>query len=80
MEIEKSASVRKAVSVDAALYFEWANDAEVRANSFQTAPIEWNNHVQWFQATIESTTNALYVYCVNGIPAGQIRLKLDDSN
>jgi spore coat polysaccharide biosynthesis predicted glycosyltransferase SpsG/RimJ/RimL family protein N-acetyltransferase len=79
LEIEKSASVRKAVSVDAALYFEWANDAEVRANSFQTEPIEWNNHMPWFQATIESTTNALYLYSVNGIPAGQMRLKLDGS-
>jgi L-amino acid N-acyltransferase YncA len=79
LEIEKSASVRKAVLGDAALYFEWANDAEVRANSFQTEPIEWNNHMQWFQATIESTTNALYLYSVNGIPAGQMRLKLDGS-
>jgi len=79
LEIEKSISVRRANVNDADLYFQWANDADVRANSFQSAPIKWNTHLEWFQAIIKSTENALYLYSVHEVPAGQIRLKMEGS-
>jgi UDP-2,4-diacetamido-2,4,6-trideoxy-beta-L-altropyranose hydrolase len=80
LEIEKSISVRTADANDAELYFQWANDADVRANSFQSEPIQWNTHLQWLQETLKSSKNALYLYSIHEIPAGQIRLKIEGSN
>lgn len=78
LEIEKNASIRCATKEDAELYFQWANDPDVRANSYQTADINWNDHVKWFAATLASPENALYLYSISDKPAGQIRLKMTE--
>jgi UDP-2,4-diacetamido-2,4,6-trideoxy-beta-L-altropyranose hydrolase len=79
LEIAKNASVRRASPADAELYFRWANDPEVRANSYQSEPIEWANHVRWFETTLAQKSAALYLYIINGEPAGQIRLNIEES-
>jgi UDP-2,4-diacetamido-2,4,6-trideoxy-beta-L-altropyranose hydrolase len=80
LEIAKNIRVRKALHTDSRLYFQWANDAQVRANSYQTAPIEWDTHEQWFNATVGSPSHALYLYSMSDIPAGQIRLRIEETN
>jgi UDP-2,4-diacetamido-2,4,6-trideoxy-beta-L-altropyranose hydrolase len=78
LEIEKNAMVRKAVSTDSMLYFTWANDAEVRANSYQSAPIEWHDHTRWFEEAVHSAGNAMYLYSIGAVAAAQLRLKLHE--
>ena len=78
LEIEKNASLRSATKEDAELYFQWANDPDVRANSYQTADIDWNDHVKWFEDTLASSENALYLYSISEKPAGQIRLRMTE--
>lgn len=37
---------------DAAVLFEWRNDAESRLHSRSTEPITWEDHVRWLGATL----------------------------
>ncbi|MFM7727192.1 MAG: UDP-2,4-diacetamido-2,4,6-trideoxy-beta-L-altropyranose hydrolase [Flavobacteriales bacterium] len=79
LEISRSASHRKATLEDVQLLFAWANDAAVRANSFQSEPIVWENHVQWYSKALETAAIAIWIYSINNLPAAQIRLKVEDN-
>lgn len=87
--------LRPATIDDCLTYFEWANDPEVRANSFNTNPIGLNVHMEWFKNKIEAK-NQLWVLTklvsttsdfantgceceCHQTPIGQIRLQKHDS-
>lgn len=65
--------LRPAVADDAYAYFAWANDPEVRRQSLDTGPIDWNRHRAWFAARLESAASRLYVLEAGELPVGQIR-------
>jgi [ribosomal protein S5]-alanine N-acetyltransferase len=67
---------RIATEKDVFLYFRWANDKLTRQNSFQSKPIDFDTHEQWFLAKVKDT-NALLLVFENsaGIPVGQVRLE-----
>jgi RimJ/RimL family protein N-acetyltransferase len=83
--------LRPATSLDCDQYFEWANDPEVRANSFNQEPIQYDVHVNWFYRkldfkdqmwvltkSISNTTHFADTGCeceCDHIPVGQIRLQ-----
>lgn len=71
--VERNYVIRRATEQDMMLYFEWANDPDVRRNSFNQEPIALENHKQWFQKKLFDTNTFLYVLEQNGTPAGQIR-------
>jgi UDP-2,4-diacetamido-2,4,6-trideoxy-beta-L-altropyranose hydrolase len=52
--------LRPATPTDCDRYFEWANDPEVRANSFNQEPIPYDVHVRWFYRKLE-TKDQLWV-------------------
>ncbi len=79
LEISHACTVRKATIHDARLYFEWANDTAVRANSYQSAEIVWEDHEKWFEVVTTSPTTCMWLYSINGTPAAQMRLKLEDN-
>lgn len=61
---------------DALLYFNWANDVEVRKNSFHTNPISYEDHVKWFNAKLTSGKCIFYLFStLEGIPVGQVRIE-----
>ena len=65
--------VRLAEPNDCRLYFDWVNDPVARQNSFQSAPIAWNEHQHWFASRLKSSDAHLFV-CMRGEEAvGQIR-------
>ena len=70
--------LRKAKRSDALIYFEWANDPSVRANSFQTEPILLENHMKWFNSRLTSESTYLFIAEYEGIPCGQIRFDIID--
>jgi len=47
-----SCRLRPASAHDAALLWEWANDSEVRRQSFHPEPIRWDAHVTWFRGKL----------------------------
>lgn len=61
------------IEADAKLYFEWANDPDVRNNAHNKEPILWESHVKWFSKKLQS--NSLMFVFFDGItPVGQIRI------
>jgi UDP-2,4-diacetamido-2,4,6-trideoxy-beta-L-altropyranose hydrolase len=88
--------LRPATSSDCDQYFEWANDPEVRANSFNQEPIQYDVHVRWFYRkldfknqmwvltkSISNTTHFADTGCeceCDHIPIGQIRLQQEQDH
>lgn len=72
--------VRKIFPSDAALLFNWANDKEVRKNAINSAPIEWNDHINWFNNKIASDDTLIYIGSLNNEPIGQIRFDRVNKN
>lgn len=62
---------------DKELLLEWANDSLVRMNSFNTRQIEREEHEKWFRRLMQSADEALYIYVVNDIEVGQVRITLE---
>ena len=67
------ARLRKAGEGDVVLCFRWANDPEVRDNSFSAKPITFESHKRWFAKKLSSPTTHIYILEYHGKPAGQIR-------
>src|SRR5690606_10199719 len=68
-------SLRRATPADMPLFFDWANDPGVRANSLQTDEITWDEHVAWFDERLRSDQVTLHVLQAHGLPLGQIRVE-----
>jgi len=65
--------LRPACEVDIALYFNWANDPEVRKNAVNTNTIAWATHRAWFANKLQDVNCRLFVLEAAGLPVGQIR-------
>lgn len=65
---------KKADKDDLEIYFNWANDAEVRLQSFQSTPINFQDHTEWFLEKIGDDNSMLLVFFDDGNPAGQVRI------
>jgi len=70
--------IRQATLEDMQLYFEWTNDEAVRANSFNSAPITWESHQQWFKKKCEDKNCYFFVFEYGQIPIGQVRIQIND--
>ena len=58
--------------------WEWSNDPEVRRQSFDQSPIEWDDHVSWFTARQRDPQSAMYIVeSPVGVPVGVIRFTAD---
>src|SRR5262249_29798585 len=68
--------VRQVGREDVRLLWEWANEPDVRAASFSSAPIPWDDHVRWFERRLDDPRCALYIASNGeGRPVGQIRFE-----
>lgn len=72
--------IRPADEGDAELYFEWVNSPAVRANSFNSAEVEWAQHLRWFQDRIRNRDSVLFVALTpRDDPVAQVRFdRCDD--
>ncbi|PPK87983.1 UDP-2,4-diacetamido-2,4,6-trideoxy-beta-L-altropyranose hydrolase [Neolewinella xylanilytica] len=70
-------SYRAAQPSDSDLYFEWANDAQVRAQSFSSKQISLAEHQQWFNRKLSDAANKLLLFYIGSDPIGQVRLTLE---
>jgi RimJ/RimL family protein N-acetyltransferase len=69
-----SLRLRRVQQEDCRLMWEWANDPEVRAASFTEAPIEWDQHVDWFTRKLRDPGCVMLIATdERGTPLGQIR-------
>lgn len=61
---------------DMHLLFNWANDPQVRCNSFNTQDISLDEHCLWFYNAIHNSKIKIFILMKNNIPIGQVRLHL----
>jgi len=71
-------SYRKVKESDKQLLFDWANESGVRANSINTDPIPWEEHVNWIDRKLTSKQTEFYIFESWGNPVGQLRIEQDD--
>jgi L-amino acid N-acyltransferase YncA len=73
----KAISLRLATAEDCERVWRWANDAQARANSFETDPIPWENHKDWFQRRLGDECSRLFIALDgDGDPVGQVRFEM----
>ena len=72
--------LRPAAPDDELLYFDWANDPEVRRQAIRTDEIPLERHQEWFAATLGTTRSYLFVMCAGELPVGQIRFDWDGAD
>jgi len=66
--------LRKIRESDCSFLFKLANDPLVRRMSFSGNPIEWPEHLQWFNAKLRDQKCSIYIAMdAHGAPIGQIR-------
>lgn len=64
---------------DVKLYFDWANDSEVRRFSFNQETIVYENHVKWFNSKINHLDYKFYIFRNEfSEPVGQVRINRDE--
>ncbi len=66
--------LRKANKSDLETTFRWANDEEVRKNSFHSEAISLEEHTRWFLRKIIEEAVDYFIYGTEETPIGQIRL------
>lgn len=71
-------ALRDAQAEDAALFFDWANDPEVRRQSLNTQEIAWADHRRWFQSKLDDRCSRIFVLEARSLPVGQIRFDVND--
>ncbi|RPJ12318.1 MAG: N-acetyltransferase, partial [Deltaproteobacteria bacterium] len=65
--------LRPARDGDATVYFNWANDPEVRRNAFNSDMISWPTHKVWFASKLTDPCSHLFVLEAQTLAVGQIR-------
>ncbi len=73
-----SLSYRLANKDDERLIFDWANDIDVREASFNTSPIKWENHINWFRKKISDNDTLFLIFLMETQPAGVVRIESTD--
>ena len=68
---------RLATPADSSLYLEWANDSQVRAQSFSSNPISVAEHEKWFGSALTDPSTQLLLFQKDGQSVGQVRLRLN---
>lgn len=66
--------LRDAVPDDLELTFGWANDAEVRRQSFHHERITLPEHTEWFHKMLRAENVDFLIYGTEEVPMGQVRL------
>lgn len=69
-------ALRRAGTQDRGFLYSLANDVMVRAQSFNTAEIPWENHVAWFGAKVSDPNTFLYILTAQGLAVGMIRFDI----
>lgn len=68
--------LRDATEEDIDLLFEWANDKSVRANSFSTSRISYEEHKAWYKNLMGNENCRQYIYMCDEEAVGQGRVSI----
>lgn len=71
---DRSLRLRPATLGDAARLYAWRNDAETRRASRSTAPVSWEEHLAWLDASLGSGERRLAIAEEAGEAVGVVRV------
>jgi RimJ/RimL family protein N-acetyltransferase len=73
-------TIRKAELTDLRLFWEWVNEAKVRAQSFSDRFVTLDEHKEWFEKKIVDPRTRMYVAVgMIGEPMGQVRFDVHEN-
>lgn len=73
-------TLRPVTDSDCRLVWTWANAPEVRAVSFTTAEIPWEDHQRWFAGMLQKAASLWFIAeDGTGQPVGQVRFVVEDA-
>lgn len=73
--------IRSVTDADCRLLWEWVNDPDVRAASFVSDPIPWEEHVNWFRGKRADPNCHIYVVLdQDDRPIGQVRFDIQSDS
>ncbi len=76
---DKFFQLRSVQQNDCRLLWKWSNAPEVRAVSFCSKSILWEDHVQWFKSKLMNPNCIFYIAInKNDVPIGQIRYDIEN--
>lgn len=70
-------TLKQASTYDCELLFNWANDDEVRKNSFNSDKILYEDHVKWFNSKLNSNECFIFILKQKDISIGQVRINIE---
>lgn len=70
--------LRRCLIEDCDNLYKWANDPTVRVNAFNTSPIPYKEHVEWFKKSIENKNRHIFILIKDNIAVGQIRIDIEE--
>ncbi len=74
-------SFRKATIADEIHYFDWANDPDVREQSYNSNPIDLESHGKWFKSKLEDSSCLMFVFQnEENLNIGQVRIQKENTN
>lgn len=74
MQRKNSIELRRVHEEDTDFLWHLANDPEVRAASFSTATIPWEDHLKWLKTRLNDPSCAFFIaFNEENIPIGQVR-------
>jgi hypothetical protein len=75
---DRRLKLRKVTQEDCELLWQWANGSIVRAASFSSEPIAWEDHIKWFNNKLISPNCYQFIGLNNeDVAIGQIRFDID---
>lgn len=69
-------SIREAKQTDADYLFMLANDPVTRYNSFNSKPIDWKDHVIWFEKALNDPNRYIFIANQNSNNVGIIKFEI----
>ncbi len=76
LDLDLHIRIRKAQASDLLITFEWANDPELRRQSFSSAPISLASHTAWFNKKLNAPNAYLYIFEYKNLPIAQVRFDI----
>jgi RimJ/RimL family protein N-acetyltransferase len=73
-------NIREITKDDINLIYNWSNDLVVRSQSFNSDPINFDNHVKWFEQKLTSAKSLLFVNEYKGTPVGLVRFEKKENH
>jgi RimJ/RimL family protein N-acetyltransferase len=70
-------SLRMANQDDANLLFQWRNDEQTRKACPDDRPIEWNEHLDWLERSLQNPKRKILIVEFARMPVGMVRFDFE---